>query len=143
MANKHAESAVKNFRYEVGAPVIKDDSLRLVCILEHGNRKYKDIWETMPDGEYEKYKHALSYEEYAKTGQPVKKKEIVTDAEPKRPSLNIPIKIINNGDYLKSRKVGETGTLISRYCGGMHPYKVLFDDSSIMYARPDQLEVIE
>jgi tRNA nucleotidyltransferase/poly(A) polymerase len=142
MANKNSESAVKNFRYETGAPVIKDNSLRLVCIIKHGTRMYKDVWQTMPNGEYEKYKDAPSYEEFMRTEQKNKKKKIVTDAELKRQHLSIPIKLIDNSDYLATREIGETGTLISRYCGGMHPYKVRFEDSSIMYARPDQVEVM-
>jgi hypothetical protein len=136
--------ACKNFITQTGHPIIKDETLRMVRVIGKSRNKWIDIWESMPGDDWEKYKDAPKYDDWME--MQAEKRELQMShlgcSPVRKQHLTIPIKIIDNSDYLATRKIGEAGTLISRYCGGMHPYKVLFEDSSVIYTRPDQIEFL-
>jgi hypothetical protein len=145
IANANTTYAVKNFQYTTGLTSVKDNSLRIVCVMEHGTKRYKDIWETMPNEEYEKLKKAPSYTQFLEMKERERKQlaTFVFKPEPRRECLSIPIKVLETSDYLATCKVGQKGKLISRKCGGKHPYKIELKNGRVVYARPDQVEVME
>jgi hypothetical protein len=136
---------LSNFKLRASNPGIKEPQLKIVLDGPRADRmRMTDAWPDMPNGKWEKLKDAPSgIERRAAFSKKDKDRKTWTWYESMtRTNLGIKVKVTNKDDFLKSRKVGEIGTLISRECGGFHPYKVIFSKGTVLYAKPDQIEVV-